>query len=136
MNYDEMDTVALYDLLNKAEDGSLQYQKIAEVIKVRLLEDEGDRFLKSYLSEVASKPFMRNISRVQEGESLSDVELAKTLSSHLTHALIEMERRDEKVNGSLFISETASLLARFLGGEASPQEVVKFIKARFPSQAS
>jgi hypothetical protein len=132
----EMTVPELWAEANKLMEQNPSDAKVGEIrqmINEKLFGDNlpANPTSKIYYEAVSEKPFMKNIRKIIEGVELSDIALAKVLSSHITHALIEMERVGDQVYDELHIAESAKMLASCLTGEESSESVCRFITETF-----
>jgi len=84
-----------------------------------------------FLSMRDKKFYKQFVSIFSDGVPLGEIELAKALSSMLTHSLIEMEKEGAEVYRSLDILYQMDILSRFIGGEIDEKAVRDGYKKRY-----
>lgn len=70
----------------------------------------------SFFESKSRKPFVRFLRGWFLGKSYSDIEVAKNLSSMLTHSIIELEHKGPPYFSALEIQLQSSSLNKFLSG--------------------
>ena len=65
------------------------------------------------------KAFLRFLKKWFSGKEVSDIEVAKNLSSFLTHSLIDMEGMSTPMYERLDIPEQSSMLNSFIQGDVT-----------------
>lgn len=84
-----------------------------------------------FLKRKKDKAFCRFLRKWFGGTPLSDIEVAKNLSSMLTHSLIDMEGIGTPMYRALDITFQSESVAKFLGGGISSDELRKQYYSRF-----
>lgn len=69
------------------------------------------------------KAFFKLLKKFLNGYELSDIEIAKCLSSMLTHSLIDMQGIGTPIYRAMDIEFQARSLSEFLGGELSVEQL-------------
>lgn len=69
------------------------------------------------------KAFFKLLKKFVRGYDMADIEIAKCLSSMLTHSLIDMQGIGTPIYRAMDIEFQAKCLAEFLGGEVSVEEL-------------
>lgn len=81
--------------------------------------------LSLYLLNIKRKDCVQNIYKLISGGDISDFDIAKALSSLVTHLIIATEKDPRKFQ-SLMINEVIQLLADFVGGKIERDSLVEF----------
>lgn len=81
--------------------------------------------LSLYLLSIKRKDCVQNIYKLISGGDISDFDIAKALSSLVTHLIIATEKDPRKFQ-SLMINEVIQLLADFVGGKIERDSLVEF----------
>ena len=81
--------------------------------------------LSIFLYDIRKKDCIANIYKLVKGENISDFEIAKALSSLVTHLIIATEK-DVRRFHDLRISEVIVLLNDYIKGEIDNQDIVDF----------
>lgn len=116
----------LHKLYNELDNGSEEDSNQANIMLDRLL---GEYFnvspLSIFLYDIRKKDCVANIYRLLKGEDISDFEVAKALSSLVTHLIIATEK-DVRRFHDLRISEVIVLLNDYIKGEIDNQDIIDF----------
>ena len=86
-----------------------------------------------FLSNKKDKAFCKFLKKWFQGRPVTDVEVAKNITSMLTHSLIEMEGSGSPMFRALDIPFQASMINRFLEGGMSADELRELYYKRFGS---
>jgi hypothetical protein len=81
--------------------------------------------LSLHLLSIKRKDCVQNIYKLISGGDISDFDIAKALSSLVTHLIIATEKDPRKFQ-SLMINEVIQLLADFVGGKIERDSLVEF----------
>jgi hypothetical protein len=116
----------LHKLYNELDNGNEEDSNQANIMLDRLL---GEYFnvspLSIFLYDIRKKDCVANIYRLLKGENISDFEVAKALSSLVTHLIIATEK-DVRRFHDLRISEVIVLLNDYIKGEIDNQDIIDF----------
>jgi hypothetical protein len=116
----------LHKLYNELDNGNEEDSNQANIMLDRLL---GEYFnvspLSIFLYDIRKKDCVANIYRLLKGEDISDFEVAKALSSLVTHLIIATEK-DVRRFHDLRISEVIVLLNDYIKGEIDNQDIIDF----------
>ena len=116
----------LHKLYNELDSGNEEDRNQANIMLDRLL---GEYFnvsrLSIFLYDIRKKDCVANIYKLLKGENISDFEIAKALSSLVTHLIIATEK-DVRRFHDLRISEVIVLLNDYIKGEIDNQDIVDF----------
>ena len=116
----------LHKLYNELDSDNEEDRNQANIMLDRLL---GEYFnvspLSIFLYDIRKKDCVANIYKLLKGESISDFEIAKALSSLVTHLIIATEK-DVRRFHDLRISEVIVLLNDYIKGEIDNQDIVDF----------
>lgn len=85
-----------------------------------------------FFSRKKDKAFYRRLKKFINGYDMTDIEIAKCLSSMLTHSLIDMQGIGTPIYNAMDIEFQAKSISEFLGGELS----VKELRERYISKFS
>ena len=124
----------LHKLYNELDSDNEEDRNQANIMLDRLL---GEYFnvspLSIFLYDIRKKDCVANIYKLLKGENISDFEIAKALSSLVTHLIIATEK-DVRRFHDLRISEVIVLLNDYIKGEIDNQDIVDFfiLRARKP----
>lgn len=89
--------------------------------------DTKERFFES----LAKKSCFQNIRRIVKGQGVSDIVMAKSLSSFLTHCVIEMESNTQAYK-DLSVPRLAELTSAYIKGDITKEEArTKFLALYF-----
>ena len=116
----------LHKLYNELDSDNEEDRNQANIMLDRLL---GEYFnvspLSIFLYDIRIKDCVANIYKLLKGENISDFEIAKALSSLVTHLIIATEK-DVRRFHDLRISEVIVLLNDYIKGEIDNQDIVDF----------
>lgn len=116
----------LHKLYNELDSDNEEDRNQANIMLDRLL---GEYFnvspLSIFLYDIRKKDCVANIYKLLKGENISDFEIAKALSSLVTHLIIATEK-DVRRFHDLRISEVIVLLNDYIKGEIDNQDIVDF----------
>ena len=116
----------LHKLYNELDSDNEEDRNQANIMLDRLL---GEYFnvspLSIFLYDIRKKECVANIYKLLKGENISDFEIAKALSSLVTHLIIATEK-DVRRFHDLRISEVIVLLNDYIKGEIDNQDIVDF----------
>lgn len=116
----------LHKLYNELDNGNEEDSNQANIMLDRLL---GEYFnvspLSIFLYDIRKKDCVANIYKLLKGENISDFEVAKALSSLVTHLIIATEK-DVRRFHDLRISEVIVLLNDYIKGEIDNQDIIDF----------
>lgn len=116
----------LHKLYNELDSDNEEDRNQANIMLDRLL---GEYFnvspLSIFLYDIRKKDCIANIYKLLKGENISDFEIAKALSSLVTHLIIATEK-DVRRFHDLRISEVIVLLNDYIKGEIDNQDIVDF----------
>lgn len=116
----------LRELYYDLENGNEQEVKQANDMIDKLL---GETFnispLSIFLYSIRKKDCVQNINRLLIGEDIKDFDIAKALSSLITHLIIASEKDMRKFH-HLRINEVIHLLDQFVAGEIDRPEIKLF----------
>lgn len=84
-----------------------------------------------FFKECKTKPFYSFLKRWFGGREYSDIEIAKALSSMVTHSIIELQKKGEMRYSALEVAFQADTVAKFIGGELSANKVKEMYKSKF-----
>ena len=98
-----------------------------EMIDRILAENFQVSVLALYLYEIRNKDCIRNLRKLLIGLEVTDFEIAKALSSLVTHLIIATEKDIRKYH-ELRISEVILLLNGFITGEIDRPEIIEFFQ--------
>ena len=90
-----------------------------------------DKSIARFLFSMKGKAFIKNLNKVRIGEFISDIELAKMITSIITHSLIEVEKTDIVLVDELLISKQSNLLSKFISGEIDRKIIYRFYQNEY-----
>ena len=123
-NLKEVLQVLYKDLESDDSDVVLQANEMIDRI---LVENFQVSVLALYLYEIRNKDCIRNLRKLLIGLEVTDFEIAKALSSLVTHLIIATEKDIRKYH-ELRISEVILLLNGFITGEIDRPEIIDFFQ--------
>jgi hypothetical protein len=123
-NLKEVLQVLYKDLESDDSDVVLQANEMIDRI---LVENFQVSVLALYLYEIRNKDCIRNLRKLLIGLEVTDFEIAKALSSLVTHLIIATEKDIRKYH-ELRISEVILLLNGFITGEIDRPEIIEFFQ--------
>lgn len=123
-NLKEVLQVLYKDLESDDSDVVLQANEMIDRI---LAENFQVSVLALYLYEIRNKDCIRNLRKLLIGLEVTDFEIAKALSSLVTHLIIATEKDIRKYH-ELRISEVILLLNGFITGEIDRPEIIEFFQ--------
>lgn len=123
-NLKEVLQVLYKDLESDDSDVVLQANEMIDRI---LAENFQVSILALYLYEIRNKDCIRNLRKLLIGLEVTDFEIAKALSSLVTHLIIATEKDIRKYH-ELRISEVILLLNGFITGEIDRPEIIEFFQ--------
>ena len=121
-NLKEVLQVLYKDLESDDSDVVLQANEMIDRI---LAENFQVSILALFLYEIRNKDCIRNLRKLLIGLEVTDFEIAKALSSLVTHLIIATEKDIRKYH-ELRISEVILLLNGFITGEIDRPEIIDF----------
>lgn len=121
-NLKEVLQVLYKDLESDDSDVVLQANEMIDRI---LAENFQVSILALFLYEIRNKDCIRNLRKLLVGLEVTDFEIAKALSSLVTHLIIATEKDIRKYH-ELRISEVILLLNGFITGEIDRPEIIDF----------
>lgn len=106
---------------------------------IEFISQNDDNYLKQYLSlfmdEMSSKKFYKNLRLLYKGERLDYVNVSKTLTSLITHALIDVDKGKISLSDAvkiLRLDEFSEILNEYLrGGTINMSRVYDLSKSLF-----
>lgn len=111
-----------YDLENGNEQEVIQASNMID----KLL---GEKFnlspLSLFLCSIRKKDCVQNINKLLQGDDIKDFDIAKALSSLITHLIIASEKDMRKFH-HLKINEVIHLLDQFVAGQIDRPEIILF----------
>ena len=123
-NLKEVLQVLYRDLESDDSDVVLQANEMID----RILTDNFNvSILSLYLYEIRNKDCIRNLRKLLVGLEVTDFEIAKALSSLVTHLIIATEK-DIRRYHELRISEVILLLNGFIVGDIDRPEIIDFFQ--------
>jgi hypothetical protein len=123
-NLKEVLQVLYKDLESDDSDVVLQANEMID----RILTDNFNvSILSLFLYEIRNKDCIRNLRKLLIGLEVTDFEIAKALSSLVTHLIIATEK-DIRRYHELRISEVILLLNGFITGEIDRPEIIEFFQ--------
>lgn len=84
-----------------------------------------------FLVNMAKKPFIKFLKRWFKGRDYSDIQVAKGLSSMITHSLIEMDKAGAITFKVLDLPLQVKVLSQFIEGELTSGQVKKIYQEKF-----
>lgn len=123
-NLKEVLQVLYKDLESDDSDVVLQANEMIDRI---LAENFQVSVLALYLYEIRNKDCIRNLRKLLIGLEVTDFEIAKALSSLVTHLIIATEK-DIRRYHELRISDVVLLLNGFITGEIDRPEIIEFFQ--------
>lgn len=123
-NLKEVLQVLYKDLESDDSDVVLQANEMIDRI---LAENFQVSILALFLYEIRNKDCIRNLRKLLIGLEVTDFEIAKALSSLVTHLIIATEKDIRKYH-ELRISEVILLLDGFITGEIDRPEIIEFFQ--------
>ena len=123
-NLKEVLQVLYKDLESDDSDVVLQANEMIDRI---LAENFQVSILALFLYEIRNKDCIRNLRKLLIGLEVTDFEIAKALSSLVTHLIIATEKDIRKYH-ELRISEVILLLNGFITGEIDRPEIIDFFQ--------
>jgi len=123
-NLKEVLQVLYKDLESDDSDVVLQANEMIDRI---LAENFQVSILALFLYEIRNKDCIRNLRKLLIGLEVTDFEIAKALSSLVTHLIIATEKDIRKYH-ELRISEVILLLNGFITGEIDRPEIIEFFQ--------
>ena len=123
-NLKEVLQVLYKDLESDDSDVVLQANEMIDRI---LAENFQVSILALFLYEIRNKDCIRNLRKLLIGLEVTDFEIAKALSSLVTHLIIATEK-DIRRYHELRISDVVLLLNGFITGEIDRPEIIEFFQ--------
>lgn len=84
-----------------------------------------------FFEECSNKPFCTVLRKWFKGKEYTEVEIAKALSSMVTHSLIELQKKGDKRYRALEIPFQTQVIAMLVGGDISVNEVKELYRTKF-----
>lgn len=124
-------TVSIRETLDKFYkelylDRTCNYADVSRSIDMVLSKAYHVDSLSLFLLRINKKDCVQNLKKLlADINSIDDAQVARALSSLVTHSLLEMEK-DVLFYKSLRISEQTNLLSSFIEGDITKSDVIKF----------
>ena len=86
-----------------------------------------------FFNRKKDKAFYKTVYKWLNNEKVEDIELAKALSSMLTHSLIEIKGTGSSMYEILSVELQAKCLSEFIGGDMNADTLREIYSSRFGS---
>ena len=123
-----LDTIS--QVIELERQGKIQEAEILRA-QTKVVVKGKDKYQEALFETLKGKPVFRNLIKILRGERLEGFELAKFLSSFITHQIIEAQKLGCEGMYALPIKEQSALLYKLLGGFVGEGEVNEYFVHSF-----